>query len=86
MIRATLLLWVAVMASSLSNVLTRRGMVAVGPLEDYRPGPLLRYGLAAAVFLGEQVSPIRWLGIALIAAGVALLMDSWEHPQAPLAA
>lgn len=43
-------------------------------------------GLAAAVFLGEQVSPVRWLGIALIAAGVALLMSSWEHPQAPPAA
>lgn len=43
-------------------------------------------GLAAAVFLGEQVSPVRWLGIALIAAGVALLMDSWEHPETPPAA
>lgn len=47
MIRATLFLWVAVLASSLSNVLTRRGMLAVGPLEDYRPGPLVRYGVAA---------------------------------------
>jgi drug/metabolite transporter (DMT)-like permease len=43
-------------------------------------------GLAAAVFLGETVGPVRWLGIAFIAAGVALLMDSWEHPQAPPAA
>ncbi len=43
-------------------------------------------GLAAAVFLGEQVSPVRWLGIALIAAGVALLMDSWEYPETPPAA
>lgn len=47
MIRATLFLWVAVLASSLSNVLTRRGMVAVGPLEDYRPGPLVGYGVRA---------------------------------------
>lgn len=43
-------------------------------------------GLAAAVFLGEHVSPVRWLGIAFIAAGVALLMDSWEHPETPPAA
>lgn len=43
-------------------------------------------GLAAAVFLGESVGPVRWLGIALIAAGVALLMDSWEHTEAPPAA
>ena len=38
-------------------------------------------GLAAAFFLGEAVGPVRWLGIALIAAGVALLMGSWEHPR-----
>jgi drug/metabolite transporter (DMT)-like permease len=43
-------------------------------------------GLAAAVFLGEHVGPVRWLGIAFIAAGVALLMDSWEHPETPPAA
>ncbi|TPW21479.1 MAG: hypothetical protein FD126_648 [Elusimicrobia bacterium] len=43
-------------------------------------------GLAAAVFLGEAVGPVRWLGIALIAAGVALLMGSWEHPETPPAA
>ena len=39
-------------------------------------------GLAAAVFLGERVGPLRWAGIALIAAGVILLVDSWEHPAA----
>lgn len=65
MIRATLLLWVAVLASSLSNVLTRRGMVAVGPLEDYRPGPLLRYGLAAAtnphVLLGLVAGAVNFM-------------------------
>lgn len=43
-------------------------------------------GLAAAVFLGERVGPGRWLGITLIAAGVALLMGSWEHPETPPAA
>lgn len=43
-------------------------------------------GLAAAVFLGESVGPVRWLGISLIAAGVALLMGSWEHPETPPAA
>ena len=43
-------------------------------------------GLAAAAFLGETVTPMRWLGIALIASGVALLMGSWEHPEAPPAA
>ncbi|MBI3300444.1 MAG: EamA family transporter [Elusimicrobia bacterium] len=47
MIRATVFIWIAVLASSLSNVLTSRGMQAMGPLEDCRPGPLLRYGLGA---------------------------------------
>lgn len=65
MIRATLFLWVAVLASSLSNVLTRRGMVAVGPLSDYRPGPLVRYGLAAVtnkhVLLGLVAGAVNFL-------------------------
>lgn len=65
MIRATLFLWVAVVASSLSNVLTRRGMMAVGPLEDYRPGALARYGLAAVtnrhVLLGLAAGAVNFL-------------------------
>ena len=65
MIRATLCLWVAVVASSFSNVLTRRGMVAVGPLEDYRPGPLARYGWGAVtnshVLLGLVAGAINFM-------------------------
>lgn len=65
MIRATLFLLVCVVASSLSNVLTRRGMVAVGPLSDYRPGPLVRYGLAAVtnphVLLGLVAGAVNFL-------------------------
>jgi drug/metabolite transporter (DMT)-like permease len=64
-IRATLCLWVAVLASSLSNVLTRRGMVAMGPLSDYRPGPLVRYGVAAItnkhVLLGLIAGAVNFL-------------------------
>lgn len=37
--------------------------------------------LAARFFLGEEVGPVRWVGIGLIAAGVVLLYSSWEHPE-----
>ncbi|MBI5595977.1 MAG: EamA family transporter [Elusimicrobia bacterium] len=37
--------------------------------------------LAARLFLGEVVGPVRWVGIGLIAAGVVLLYASWEHPE-----
>lgn len=39
-------------------------------------------GLAAAAFLGEQVGPVRWLGIVLIVFGVSILVGSWEAPEA----
>lgn len=73
MIRATLFLMAAVVASSLSNVLTRRGMLAVGPLSDYRPGPLARYGLAAVT------NPHVLLGLVAGAANFMLwlIVLSW---------
>ncbi|MBI3300443.1 MAG: EamA family transporter [Elusimicrobia bacterium] len=39
--------------------------------------------LTAAVFLGERVGPVRWAGIVLIAAGVALLYGSWHNRETP---
>lgn len=65
MIRATVFLWVAVLASSLSNVLTSRGMQAVGPLEDYRPAHLVRFGLASVsnkwVLLGLAAGAVNFM-------------------------
>lgn len=43
MIRATLVLWLAVACSALGNILMRKGMQRMGPLEDYRPVHLARY-------------------------------------------
>lgn len=65
MIRATVFLWVAVLASSLSNVFTSRGMQAVGPLEDYRPAHLVRFGLASVsnkwVLLGLAAGAVNFM-------------------------
>ena len=124
MMRAALAIWAAVLCSSLSNVLTRRGMREMGPLVDYSPASLTRFAWRAAtskfVLLGllagagnfllwlvvlswadvswalpmnaveyaltallatwwlkERVTSRRWAGIALISAGVALVMGSW---------
>ena len=127
MIATVFVLVLSVVCAACGNVLTRRGMTQLGPLEDFRPRQLLRYGWAAvrngrvlagvavgfgqflawlvvlsraelswalpmnaieyivvAVFawklLGERVAPRRWAGIALISAGVFLVMFSWKGP------
>lgn len=126
MIATTLLLLLSVVCSAYGNVLTSRGMARLGPLDDFRPRPLLRYAFAAALdarvlagvavnlgqflawlvvlswadlswalpmnaleyivvallawkLLGERIEPRRWAGIALISAGVFLIMLSWER-------
>lgn len=65
MIRATLFILVAVVASSLSNVFSRHGMLAIGPLEDYRPAHLIRYGLRSIsnkwVLLGLMAGAVNFL-------------------------
>lgn len=48
MIATTCILVLSVICSAYGNVLTRRGLTELGPLEDFRPRPLLRYGWAAA--------------------------------------
>ncbi|MBI4061595.1 MAG: EamA family transporter [Elusimicrobia bacterium] len=47
MIATTIVLVLSVVCSAYGNVLTRRGMTELGPLADFRPRHLLRYGLAA---------------------------------------
>ncbi len=47
MIATTCILVLSVICSAYGNVLTRRGLTELGPLEDFRPVPLLRYGWAA---------------------------------------
>lgn len=73
MIRATLVLWAAMLASSLSNVLTSRGMQARGPLDDYSPGHLLRWGLGAVTD--------KWVLLGLVAGAMQfflwLVVLSW---------
>ena len=48
MIITTLVLFFSVFCSAFGNVFTRRGMAELGPLEDFQPRHLLRYGWAAA--------------------------------------
>ncbi len=125
MIATVLILLLSVVCSAYGNVLTSRGLARLGPLDDFRPRPLLRYAWAAAhdprvlagvvvnlgqflawlvvlswadlswalpmnaieyvivallawKLLGERVEPRRWAGIALVTAGVFLIMLSWE--------
>ena len=66
MIRATLVILVAVLASSLSNVFSRRGMQTLGPLEDYRPAHLLRFAAASV--------SNRWVLLGLAAGAVNFML------------
>ncbi|MBI5595976.1 MAG: EamA family transporter [Elusimicrobia bacterium] len=66
MIRATVVLWAAMLASSLSNVLTSRGMRARGPLEDYSPGHLLRWGWGSVTD--------KWVLLGLVAGAANFLL------------
>ena len=43
MIKTTLALCLAMASAGLGNLFLRRGMKGVGPLENYRIGPLLRF-------------------------------------------
>ena len=48
MIATTCVLILSIFCSAYGNVLTRGGLAQLGPLEDFRPRPLLRYAWAAA--------------------------------------
>jgi drug/metabolite transporter (DMT)-like permease len=52
------------------------GMLSVENVSFVVPATALSYGVGALggkLFLGEQVSPTRWLGVSLVCAGVALV-------------
>ena len=70
MIRTTLVLWFAMACDGIGNIFFRRGMQSVGPLEQYRIGPLLRYFLKTIrsphIFLGVLCSIVfffLWLAV-----------------------
>ncbi len=65
MILVTAVLWTSVFCSALGNILTRRGMSRLGPLEDFKPVALLRYALAAVsnpfVLAGVAINFLQFL-------------------------
>lgn len=87
MIRATLAILAAVFCSSLFNVLTRRGMMTLGPLTGYSPAALLRFAWGAATnkyvllgLLGGAGNFLLWM-VVLSWADVswALPMNAMEY-------
>ncbi len=34
----------------------------------------------ARLFLGESVPPLRWVGVAIVAAGIAIVGSTFDHP------
>lgn len=34
----------------------------------------------ARIFLGEHVPPLRWVGVAIVAAGIAIVGSTFDHP------
>ncbi|MDO8526440.1 MAG: EamA family transporter [Deltaproteobacteria bacterium] len=60
MIRALIVLWLAMACAGIGNIFLRKGMQVVGPLENYRPLALAQYFFKSAgnlyVILGVIVS------------------------------
>lgn len=81
MIATTLILVVSIVCSAYGNVLTRRGLTELGPLEDFRPRHLLRYGLAALrngkVIAGVAVNFGQFLSWLVVLSWAEL---SWALP------
>ena len=81
MIAATCILVVSIVCSAYGNVLTRRGLIEMGPLEDFRPRPLLRYSWAAArngkVIAGVAVNFGQFLAWFVVLSWAEL---SWALP------
>ncbi len=81
MIITTLVLFFSVFCSAFGNVFTRRGMSELGPLEDFEPRHLLRYGWAAArnrhVLLGVASNAGQFLSWLVVLSWAEL---SWALP------
>jgi len=81
MIATTCILVVSIVCSAYGNVLTRRGLTELGPLEDFRPLHLLRYGWAAArnprVLFGVAVNCGQFLAWLVVLSWAEL---SWALP------
>ena len=81
MILTTVILFLSVLCSAFGNVFTRRGMAELGPLEDFRPRALLRYGWAAArnrhVLAGVAVNAGQFLSWLVVLSWAEL---SWALP------
>lgn len=81
MIATTLVLVLSVLCSAYGNVLTRRGMTELGPLEDFRPRHLLRYGWAAVrnrhVLAGVAINFGQFLAWLVVLSWAEL---SWSLP------
>lgn len=81
MIRAVIVLWLAMACSGIGNVFLKKGMHRVGPLESYQAAFLLRYFLKSAthpqVVLGVVIS-IAYFFLWLVVLSWADL--SWALP------
>ncbi len=81
MIAATLVLFLSVVCSAYGNVLTRGGLAQLGPLEDFRPRPLLRYAWAAArsprILAGVAINFAQFLAWLVVLSWAQL---SWALP------
>ena len=94
MIRTTIALCLAMLCSGVGNIFLRKGMQKVGPLENYRPIPMLRFFGAAIINLNVVLEVLiscfyffLWL-VVLSWADVswALPMNSVEYVFVALAA
>jgi drug/metabolite transporter (DMT)-like permease len=81
MIETTIVLFLSVVCSAYGNVLTSRGMARLGPLDDFRPRPLLRYAWSAAreprVLAGVVVNLGQFLAWLVVLSWADL---SWALP------
>ncbi|MEQ1919077.1 MAG: EamA family transporter [Elusimicrobiota bacterium] len=81
MIITTLVLFFSVFCSAFGNVFTRRGMAELGPLEDFQPRHLLRYGWAAVrnrhVLTGVATNAGQFLSWLVVLSWAEL---SWALP------
>lgn len=81
MIKTTCILVVSIVCSAYGNVLTRQGLKKLGPLEDFHPLHLLRYGWAAVrnpqVLAGVAINFGQFLAWLIVLSWAEL---SWALP------